>query len=407
MRYSYTALLLFLIGCLEKPLELQTGMWRAVLFTQGQELPFNLEIIKNGEDYKAFLVNASEKLDAGNIVFEDDSLIIPMGYFDASIKAKLTSEGLVGYYTKHFAENYVIPLKAEPGDYRFTETNEESDISFEGKWEVQFYDPDDDRYTESLGVFEQDGSQLTGTFLTPTGDYRFLQGDVINSSLNLSTFDGEHLYLFKAMMSDSILTGEYFSGLGGYKTWTAKKNPDAQPPDAMDVTYLKEEYETLSFTFPDMNGNDVSLSDEKFQNKVVVVQIFGTWCPNCMDETKFLSDWYDENRDRGVEVIGLAYENKDDFDYAKQRIDKMVAKLNVKYDFLFAGSRNNEKASATLPMLNKVTAFPTTIFIDKSGKVRKIHTGFAGPGTGKYYTELIEEFNNTIDELVEEELESE
>lgn len=393
----------FLFSCSEKDSTLQTGMWRGVFFTQDEEIPFNFEISRNDSGFYVQMVNAAEKLDAGQVTFEGDSIIIPMGYFDASIKAKLSIEGLEGYFTKHFANNYFIPFKAEPENYRFAAGNTQTNVNFEGKWEVSFYDPDDDRYTPGVGIFNQDGSLLTGTFLTPTGDYRFLQGNVINSALNLSTFDGEHLYLFKASLKDSLLEGEYFSGLGGYKTWTAKRNPDAVMPGAEEITYLREGYETITFSFPDMDGNMVSLADEKYQNKVVVVQIFGTWCPNCMDETKFMADWYEDNKDRGVEIIGLAYENKDDFAYARARINKMVEKLNVSYDFLFAGSRDNAKASATLPMLNKITAFPTTIFIDKSGKVRKIHAGFSGPGTGHYYIELVEEFNTTIDELVSEE----
>ena len=398
-------LLIFLFSCSGEETILETGSWRGVLFTQEQELPFNFEISRNDSGFYAHLVNASEKLDAGQVIFDGDSIIIPMGYFDASIKAKLSPDGLEGYFTKHFARNYFVPMKAQPGSFRFSDGNSETDMNFEGKWEVTFYDPDDDRYTPSVGIFAQNGSQLTGTFLTPTGDYRFLQGDVMNETLNLSTFDGEHLYLFKASLKDTVLEGEYFSGLGGYKTWKARRNPDAVMPNAEEITTLREGYETLDFSFPDMKGNLVSLVDEKYQNKVVVVQIFGTWCPNCMDETKFLAEWYEKNKSRGVEIIGLAYENKDDFVYAKERINKMVEKLHVGYDFLFAGSRDNAKASATLPMLNKVTAFPTTIFIDRTGKVRKIHSGFSGPGTGHYYKELVEEFNNTIDQLVSEETE--
>jgi len=201
-------------------------------------------------------------------------------------------------------------------------------------------------------------------------------------------------------------------GKGGYKTWIGIKNENAELPKE-DLTFLKQGYDEVNFELPDLEGNLVTLDDEKYQNKVILLQIFGSWCPillqifgswcpNCMDETNFLAPWYDRNKDRGVEIIGISYENKADFDYASKRVKKMIERLNVKYDFVLGGSRKQPEASATLPMLNKVFAFPTTIFIDRSGKVRKIHTGFSGPGTGVYYEEWVEEFNRFMDSLLDE-----
>ena len=158
----------------------------------------------------------------------------------------------------------------------------------------------------------------------------------------------------------------------------------------------------MEFSFPGLDGNAVSLKDEKYQDKVVMLQIFGTWCPNCMDETKFYANWYKNNKEKGVEIIGLAYEAKDDFEYAKARVEKMKLKYNVAYDYVIAGIYNKEEAAKTLPMLNHVLSFPTTIFIDKKGKVRRIHTGFSGPATGKYYEEFVEDFNNFMSKLINE-----
>jgi thiol-disulfide isomerase/thioredoxin len=170
------------------------------------------------------------------------------------------------------------------------------------------------------------------------------------------------------------------------------------------VTYLKEGYDRITFSFPDVEKNMVSPSDEKFENKVLVLQIFGTWCPNCMDETKFLTEWYKSNSDRGVEILGLAYERKDDFAYASERVKKMKTKLGVPYDFVIAGVNDKKKAAETLPMLNHVLAFPTMIFIGRDGKVKHIHTGFEGPGTGEYYEKFKGRFNEIINELLNEKI---
>jgi hypothetical protein len=121
-----------------------------------------------------------------------------------------------------------------------------------------------------------------------------------------------------------------------------------------------------------------------------------------LDETKFLVPWYEKNKGRGIEIVGLAYERKPDFEYAKERVIKMVRKMNVGYDILIAGVNDNAAALETLPMLNKFAGWPMTIFVGKDGKVKYIHTGFTGPGTGNYYTEQIQRFNQIVNELLNE-----
>ena len=150
------------------------------------------------------------------------------------------------------------------------------------------------------------------------------------------------------------------------------------------------------------DGEPVSLSDPKYEDKIVLLQIFGTWCPNCMDETQFLTDWYPQHAEEGVEIIGLSYERKDDFDYAVDRINRIREKLNVPYDFVVAGTSDKEEASKTLPMLNQILSFPTLIILDREHHIRRIHTGFSGPGTGKYYQEFVEEFNLFMEKLINE-----
>ncbi|MCK5637324.1 MAG: TlpA family protein disulfide reductase, partial [Flavobacteriaceae bacterium] len=196
--------------------------------------------------------------------------------------------------------------------------------------------------------------------------------------------------------------GEYWSGKTGYKTFVAVKNENAKLPNANELTFLKEGHDEIEFSFPGLDGMPIALNNEKYQNKVIILQILGTWCPNCMDETKFYAEWYKKNKNKGVEIIGLAYEVKPDFEYARNRVQTMKEKLKVDYDFVIAGTSTTKSASESLPMLNKVISFPTTIIIDKKGKVRRIHTGFSGPATGVYYEKFVDEFNQLMKELIDE-----
>lgn len=385
---------------------LKTGIWRAVIEIQDQELPFNFEVIRDQQGgYDIYLINADERLLLDEVSIREDSISIALHIFDADIKAQISGDSLKGRFIKNYEKDYSLPFEAVYGqEYRFEKGDHSENVpDFSGKYDVTFLHETDT--TKAIAIFKQLGDSVTGTFLTPTGDYRYLQGNVADSLLQLSTFDGNHAYLFRASrLPDGKLHGEYYSGKTWKETWVAEKNENVSLPDAESLTYLKEGYDKIAFSFPDVNGKQVSLQDEKYKNKVVILQLFGTWCPNCMDETKFLSPWYNENKNRGVEIIGLAYEHKDDFNYASQRVKKMIGKLGVRYDFLIAGTDDKEKAAQTLPMLNAIVAFPTTIFIGKDGKVKKIHTGFNGPGTGLYYDQFVQEFHSTVNELLNENL---
>jgi thiol-disulfide isomerase/thioredoxin len=385
--------------------ELKTGIWRGEIIAQKNKIPFNFKVLKTKSKYTINLINGDEVLPINEVIIKDDSVFFNMHIFDVSVKAKIEEFALTGTYTKNYADDYILPFKAVYGKKnRFD--NLTSDNNFDGTWETTFLS-EEGKETPAIGIFKTENNKLKGTFLTKTGDYRFLDGYAKNDTMHLYTFDGNHIYKFRAFMkNDSVLKGQYWSGKTGYKTFIAIKNPTAKLPDPNKLTFLKDGYDKVSFSFPGLDGKTVTLDAKKYDNKVIILQIFGTWCPNCMDETRFLSGWYDQNRDRGVEIIGLAYENKRhgkaDFQYAKSRVKKMKTKYQVNYDFVIAGTSSTKSASESLPMLSKVISFPTTIFIDREGIVRRIHSGFSGPATGKYYDEFIDEFNFFMNNLLEE-----
>lgn len=400
MRVFAILIAIGLVGCNSKPVELKIGNWRGVITLQNHQLPFNFEVTKDSNRYKVFLKNAEEKLLQDEISIKGDSVKITMLIFDIELRAKINGDKLNGYYFKNYDPTFKLPFSASFNqNYRFDKTGSGT-VNFSGKYEVKFIAPKETY--PSVAIFEQKGNIVTGTFLTPTGDYRYLEGNVVNDTLLLSTFDGNHAFLFSAHLVGDSLIGDYYSGKTSHEKLSGIKNENAKMPNAESLTYLKQGFEKIDFSFPDLNKKTIKPTDGKFADKVLILQIFGTWCPNCMDETKFLTQWYNENHQRGVEILGLAYERKDDFEYASGRVKKMKEKLSVPYDFVIAGTNNKEKASETLPMLNKVIAFPTTIFIGKDGKVKYIHTGFEGPGTGIYYEQFKERFNQIVNACLAE-----
>ena len=379
---------------------MRSGEWRGVITIQNKELPFNFEVATDSASRKIiYLKNAGERLLLDEMSMEDDSLKINLHIFDATLKAKLLNDRLEGFFIKNYEKGYRLPFKANFGDsFRFVVNDNNKHSDFTGKYATTFVHDRDT--THAVGIFKQQGNHVEGTFLTPTGDYRYLEGNVINDTLHLSTFDGNHAYLFTAVkLGNNTLRGEYWSGKSWYEMWTGVKDDHAALPDAESLTKLKAGYEKITFSFPGVNGDTIHSTDAKYKNKILILQLFGTWCPNCMDETKFLAPWYKQHKNNGIEIVGLAYEQKNDFAYASERVKKMKQKLGVDYDFAIAGTSDKNNASKSLPMLDGVQAFPTTIFIGKDGKVKKIHTGFSGPGTGIYYDQFIQQFNETVNEL--------
>ena len=399
--FTFLALASILITCSPKPTELKTGVWRGIVEVQGQQLPFGLEIQKTGELYTAAVVNAGEKISLDEMFVTDDSLKIIMHIFDSELRAKIEGDKLVGSFVKNYDATETLPFMATFGDtHRFIKAEETSPVDFSGKYQLVFKSPTETY--PSVGILKQTGNEVEGTFLTPTGDYRYLQGNVVDNELLLSTFDGNHSFVFKAHFEGDSIKGNFYSGAASLESWKGVRNENAVMPNAESLTYLKEGYKTLDFSFPDQSGKNISLADERFKNKVVILQIFGTWCPNCMDETKFLAPWYEANKDRGIEILGLAYERKPDFEYASNRVSIMKKKLNVNYDFVIAGVNDKVKAAETLPALNHIISFPTTIFIGKDGNVKHIHTGFSGPGTGIYYDHFKDRFNQIVNACLSE-----
>lgn len=240
--------------------------------------------------------------------------------------------------------------------------------------------------------------------LTPAGDYRFLEGRVWKDSFYLSAVDGAHVYAFRGrIVGDSLIEGgRFFAGQAPGERMEGRFDPQAQLPDQAPVTELKPGESTLSFQFPDLDSQLVRFPSERYPGKVVVLQLMGSWCPNCMDETEFLSQFYNQQgKDKPVEVIALAYEVSTDFQRSAASIRRFQQRFDVQYPMLVTGVRvgDPDKALKTLPALTDIRYFPTTIFIGKDGRVRHIHAGFYGPSTGEEHNAYKRAFLETIERL--------
>ncbi len=383
-----------------------TGLWRASIATHGGELPVHLEInLGSKAGYLAIqVINGAEKSSLGDSYFRGDSLVIPFDLYDSEFLFRVTKNSeMKGYFVKKRNEKtvYRLPVTAIAGPADRFVGLQPATVNISGKWMADFFS-DASNHSPGVGIFEQKGNQVTGTFLRTSGDYRFLQGNVSGDSLLLSYFDGSGIYMIRAKVKGNSFSGRFTAGLSGERKVEGQLDPNAALPDLKKLTFLKPGFDRIDFTLPTTSGEQVSLKDERFKNKVVVIELMGSWCPNCLDESRYLSPFYKRYKDKGVEVLGIAFENSADIAVSGPKINNFQKKIGISYPLLFAGTAEDKTIEKVLPMLSKMNGYPTTFIIDKKGMVREIHTGFSGPGTGKYYADWISDFEHTIQSLLAE-----
>ena len=374
------------------------GVWRGVFhLTNGTDVPFNFEVDgKTSVTRKIYLLNGEERFETSALTQKGDSLFVPFDQFDNELAFAIGDNKLTGTFGKKDRTGSVIPVDAVFGQpFRFEDNGEKPAADISGTYDIDFKS-NSGKEEKAVGLFKQKGNKLYATFMRVNGDSRYLEGIVRGNQFFLSSFIGGG----PGYYSGTFDTSGQITGTSGGLQFTGVKNANAALPDPYKLTYLKEGYTSFDFSLPDVNGNKVSLKDDKYKGKVVIVTITGTWCPNCIDEAGFLAPWFKKNKDRGVAAIGVHFERKSDPEYVKNAITNFKKRYGIEYDEVFGGLADKKAVAESFPSLNTFLSFPTILFIDKKGNVAKIYTGFTGPATGVYYQQFIKEFNEEVDSLL-------
>jgi len=400
-------LALLLVACSapveKKKLELKAGVYE-LLFDIGEvSIPARLRITEN----RLWCIhNWNETIMLDSIDIKDSLLSIDMPLFNTTLTAKILNDSVfVGKWTDHSRDSlYEIPFSARlmshdiaSCDPKFKEHNNKLvyDVTFSP-------DSEEDR-SRAIGEFYNSSNTIVGTFLTESGDYRYLEGTYTGSSLELSSFDGAHLFYFCANIENNELThGKFYSGKHWQEDWHGFINPQAQLRDPDSLTFVQDQEEEFYFYAKNTSGDSILFDSSRFNGKVSVIQIFGSWCPNCTDESRFMKELYEQYNNRGLEIIPVAFERTTEFNAGRDAVLKQFVELELKYPPYFGGQANKVIASQVFSKLSNITSYPTTIFIDKKGKIRKIHTGFYGPGTGEHYVSHTKELRAFVEQLLAE-----
>ncbi len=388
---------------IEVKLEMKPGVWRLLLDIEKDKLPFNFEYSTKDGKNTITITNAEERIEAINVVQKGDSVYFETPVFPSKFFGKIISPTeLSGYWINYGkSPEYRLNFTAQHGeDFRF-EKHGKTELDLPKKWEVHF-SPNSKKDTyNAIGLFTFKSPNIVyGTFATETGDYRFLEGNLVENQLNLSCFDGSHAFLFKATLKgNKLLDGMFYSGKHWEEPWEAIVNPEFQLNDPDLITKVVKGEKWQKIKVRDSDENQVSFEDMSLDNKVTIIQILGSWCPNCIDESRYYTSLYDKFHDDGLEIIGVAFEKKD---VGLINIERIKKRIGIPYEIYLGGDKSKVVADSLFTIVDNISSFPTSIIIDKKGNIRRIHTGFYGPGTGEYYTEYVSEMDAFIVELIEE-----
>jgi len=346
-----------------------------------------------------YIQNGSEKITLETLQENADSVALRFPVFHSVLILYKQGDKLQGYWDDPSRDNYRMLVRGQQamGPQNFVG---DSNTALNGKWETRF-SPGEPYEYPAIGMFNNNDGTMLGTFLTETGDFRFLWGYIKSDSLVLSCFDGSHAFKFAATLKNDTLHGVFISGNHYYEPWVAWKNENATLTHPDSLTRLKSTDLQIEISGFDVTGRKIQFPGNAYTNKVVLVQVMASWCPNCYDETAYLAELYKKYNQQGLEIIALAFERGTN-EQATERILHLAAHHGATYPFIISGDNKKTTAEALLKQLDQVKSFPTLIFIDRANKIRKIHTGFYGPGTGALYEQFVSENTHFVETLLKE-----
>ena len=400
--------LLAVTGCSRPPPgnDLQPGSYRAVVRAdEAHEVPFGLDIAREEQGFVLYLLNGEERIRVTDVQAQAGRVTAQMPGYESTLIARVSGDELEGTITFAVADDRrrEWPFRAKLGEtWRFFPERRSDNADMAGRWELTFTDAAG-RPSRAVADLRQRYDQVDGTVVRPTGDERYLAGEVHDEELRLSRFDGGALVVYRGELdAQGRWVGETWSDRDGARRFVAVRNPDAVVDAAGGavVTRLRgDPAEPLRFEFPDLDGRPVSFSDPRLSGRPAIVAVLGSWNPASHDAATLLAELERRYGGRGLAVVGLMFERHAERARAVAAIHRFRAAHHLGFPTLLAGTVDG--AAAALPRLDGgVRVYPTLLFLDRDGRVRKVHTGLHGPAAALQHEQMLREFEQTIEGLL-------
>ena len=392
------------------------GLWEAVIVSGGGqnapsfEVPFRFEIATNGDKAEGFFFEGDRKVGSSSGTVADGTVRLEYDHLNTILELALDGDALKGTYRN----NRPNARPQEVRMRRFVPLSMDNTHApqLAGTWEMRRLKEEETapRDTRTWHVFlRQSGPEFSGSILRVDGDVGTLVGRWQDGKLVMSHFAGERPNLFEATPNSDGTLAVTLNRNAHYlvvRSGEARAKGIPEPPDPSRYTSVKDPTAPFAFSFPDMTGKVMANTDAMFRGKVVILAIGGSWCPNCHDEAPFLSELYRDYHARGLEIVGLMFENDPNPSVFRPRVASFVKRYNIQYPMLFAGTTNptpqSKVIAEALPQIVNFGAYPTSIYLGRDGKVRSVHAGFASPATGEEHVRLKQELRELTERLLSE-----
>ncbi len=375
------------------------GLWDATVVVRDLQVPFRFEIAGDGANVSGSFFNGDAKFVSSSGKYANGTLLINWDYTASRLEATVHDGVIDGKYFRAGRDaKTVYPFHATRFVAPTVENNDVPPIA--GLWVI----PTKSDKGESAWQFivRQSGPEVTAAVLRIDGDTGALQGTYKDGKFLLSHFSGARPSVWEVkLLADGSLDilQDGKTKLSAIRSAEAKAKGLPEPADPSRHTSVKDPTKPFTFAFRDLNGNQVTNQDPRFEGKVLLINIMGSWCPNCHDETPFLSAMYKKYRAKGLEIVGLSFEEADQLP-DPVRLRAFVKKYGIEYTVLLGGLPS--EASEKLTQAVNWNAWPTTFFVGRDGLVRGVHAGFPSSGSGELFAKAKEEFEEKVQKLLTE-----
>ncbi|MFT5338080.1 MAG: thiol-disulfide isomerase/thioredoxin [Sphingobacteriales bacterium] len=357
------------------------------------KITLDAQLVKAGKNYQLHFWNHTELIQSKTFSL-DSGTHITLPYFENYLQLdNISEQNIQGLFINPNKTNYSIPLTLTPN----TRPTPKAQSTIKKLYSLEFSPATDNYYPGQLELQEYSDNTISGTILTETGDYRYLIGTKTADSFYLNCFDGAHLFYFSGKLKgDTISNGIFYSGKHWSEPFIGVPSTENNLKNPFDLT--KKQGNFTPTIFRDLSNQNFELNSSIFkQAPLTIIQIMGTWCPNCMDENIYYKSLVQQHPQ--IQIITVAYEIQKDTTEAIQRIKAYKKELELPWTMLYGGRASKSLSSSHFPYLNEIISYPTSIFFNQTGEIIKIHTGFYGPGTGKHYTKYTEEMEQFLQQF--------
>jgi thiol-disulfide isomerase/thioredoxin len=374
-----------------------SGVWSASADVGGAHIPFRLELNEDGSAVRAHFYDGARATNASSAgSFANGKLHLVFPSYSAVIDATVTDGRLEGTYATPTHSTVIHAVR--PG----VETAASGPApAIGGEWIIPYHSEKGE--TAWRLIVKQTGGLAEAAILRIDGDTGTLNGRFEHGAFRLSHFAGERPALLEIRpQPDHSLKLVLTDGSGSHDMTAVRQAVAARegiaPTDPTKQTTVQNRAEPFRFAFRDLTGKEITNADARFRHKVVVIDVMGSWCPNCHDEAPFLQALYAKYHKDGLEVVALDFEQRPDQLADPARLRAFIARYGLTYTVLLAGETKD--VNAKLPQALHLNAWPTTFFIGRDGLVKGTHVGFTSPGSGPRDVETRREVEHQVATLL-------